>query len=301
MRTFVVNLPEVMMYFTNLTPPTAAPAAPPAAPPASGGERVQSGGADDSQYIDLGKLLRAVCARSARDVNGVLSLAVEAGVQTAGIPCEQIIGQAGPVYLEAMQSTLEDVAIDWAAGVDNIANESLNDYGVAYVPSPTTDIITAILLMRSSQSGLGLDLLSEGQFPSLTTEPRTQVVSFIIGILTSVDGADRDVRILIALTLLDKWFSGNYWETTYFGDFPPREPPLPPAAASLSATDWGYLPAVVQTAIQGAPVIRINTLPAPAPVVAAPGIPLASLGVLGTRGQRRGGRKTHRRRLPKLI
>jgi hypothetical protein len=210
--------------------------------------------------------------------------------------------QAGPVYLEAMQSTLEDVAIDWSAGVDNIANESLNDYGVAYVPTPTTDLITSILLMRSSQGGLGFDLLSGGQFPSLTTEPRTaQVVSFIIGILTAVDGVQRDVRILIALTLLDKWFSGNYWETTYFGDFPPREPPLPPAVASLSAMDWGYLPAVVQAAIQTAPGIRINTLPAPAPAVAAPaGIPLASLAVLGTRG-RRGGRKTHRRRLPKLI
>jgi hypothetical protein len=301
MRTFVVNLPEVMMYFTNLTPPTGAPAAPPAAPPAGGGERVQTGGADDSQYIDLGKLLRAVCARSARDVNGVLSLAVEAGVQTAGIPCEQIIGQAGPVYLGAMQSTLEDVAIDWTAGVDNITNESLGDYGVAYMPTPTTDLITCILLMRSSQSGLGFELLSGGQFPSLTTDPRTApVVSFIIGILTAVDGVQRDVRILIALTLLDKWFSGNYWETTYFGNFPPRDPSFPRAPASFSAADWGYLPTVVQTAIQGAPVIQINTLPPPAPVVAAP-IPLASLGVLGTRGQRRGGRKTHRRRLPKLI
>ena len=115
-----------------------------------------------------------------------------------------------------------------------------------------------------------------------------------------MDGVQRDVRILIALTLLDKWFSGNYWETTYFGNFPPSDPAFPRAPASFSAMDWDYLFIVIQTAFQLAPDIQINTLPPPAPVVAAP-IPLASLGVLGTRGQRRGGRKTHRRRLPKLI
>ena len=332
MRTFVVSLPEVMMCFTNLTPPASDLRAeiPPRAP-AGGGGHVQTGGAAVAQSYELGERFRRICSRAVRDVNSVITtVALNAPAQAAP-PAIKVLKAASDMHA-ALQETLEEIAIQWDADVDDISTNCQEEYREPYESSIVTELIQCILSCRSSQSVVGPPTLADPRFV-LLREPRNQpLAQEVIGILTATATAsvlvDLDMYLLIFLSMLEDVLTDNDGGSTYFAGFsrtpqggrvfgdPPR----------LFGTDeWNALLVPIQTALRtfvnrdgltGLPIIaeavrgpvKSGTMgslaPAPAASMEEDAQPPARLprrpGMFqGPYGK---GRKTHRRRrLPKLI
>jgi hypothetical protein len=330
MRTFVVNLPEVMMYFTNLTPPASdlRAAIPPVGPPAGGGERVQTGGAAVAQSYELGERFRRICSRAVRDVNSAITIVASRAPPQAAPPAIKVLEAASDMHA-ALQETLEEIAIQWDADVDDISTNCNEEYGEPYQSSVVTELIQYILSCRSSQIAISLPTLDDPRFVELrkpVNQPLAQeVIVILTAIATAAGPVGLDMYLLIFLSMLEDVLTDNDGGSTYFAGFsrtpqggrafgdPPRLFGTGEWTALLGPIQTALRTFVNQNGVTGLPIIaeavrgpvKSGTMGTAEPVgmavVAAP-IPLASLGVLGTRGQRRGGRKTHRRRgLPKLI
>ena len=328
MRTFVVNLPEVMMYFTNLTPPASDLRAtiPPVAPPARGGERVQTGGAAVTQSYELGERFRRICSRAVRDVNSAITTVAPPPLPP---PSAIKVLEAAPGIHAALQETLEELAIQWDADVDDIRDNCEEEYGEPYQPSVVTELIQCILSCRSSQVVVAWPTLDDPRFVKLSEERNTALAAETIGILSAISTAfglvGLDMYLLIFLSMLEDVITDNDGGSTYFAGFsrtgqggrifyapPPR---------LFGTGEWDALQTPIQLALRTfVNQNGVTGLPIIAEAVRGP-VKQGTMGSAGPEGMeeeaalrrsprglpfvpgqyRYGGRKTHRRRLPKLI
>jgi len=326
MQMFVSTLPQVLMMQTPR---------PEGVPPAGGARSAPKPSAQFSvprpvrvlQYIDIGQRFKAICARAAQDVNAVIS-ALPVG--QLGVYDMIIAGGGGNVLLE----TLEYLAVEW----ESFIRELESDQEYPYESSATEQLISFLFSLRSS---VRLGAVAAGavdptfeafgeRFPLLASERGVVIPTNMLGYLTptglppdDTTGPMRtDVMIVIVLAMADKAFSESSGGFTYFGNFPPPGVFIN-FGITMSTADWNNVPALLQSAalsvnqpafpldrgyknvytdLSGASKPPRASLPSVSPLKAPePGRRFYASPFRKARERTQGGRKTHRRRLPKLI
>ena len=311
-QAFVTHLPAVLL---RLVPPF----------PLSGGAKMRRSEPEvivtkkpsNSYYINVGQRFRAICARASQDINAIIT---ELPIGNGVVAVDGIASNVGARGV--CTQTLSFLGVEW----ESFVGELKNDERYIYTPSATTDLISFLLSLRSSTGGVSGALadLADGEFgrrfPTLVGRNMPMASRMIEGFTSprppppappfAPAPVQTDVDILIILAMSDRVISGRTGEFTYFGNFPTGDiRGLFQIGMAMTKSDWDRIPNLLQTAALS---LNVGILEKGAPDMNWPTISIADQineeDIVTARIREQipfrnleGGRKTHRRRLPKLI
>ena len=121
------------------------------APLAGGGQR---GGAGEEQFIDRIEIFREICGMASAYVDSVLTAAYTSGNPVVPRAYELVQTDLRTRFTEKIKfltadasytEVVDDISLKWTAGLLNIRETTLDEYGVAYIESGTDKLITGLV------------------------------------------------------------------------------------------------------------------------------------------------------------
>jgi hypothetical protein len=172
------------------------------APLAGGGQR---GGAGEEQFIDRIEIFREICGMASAYVDSVLTAAYTSGEPVVPSATKLVQTDLRTRFTEKIKfltadasytEVVDDISLKWTAGLLNIRETTLDQYGVPYIESGTDKLITGLVNAVNPTRG--------DPAPFLDVYGDKVALNDLWGDIL-LSQVPIEVRTLVLLTILNNW------------------------------------------------------------------------------------------------